>query len=177
MMLHLTTRLSNWSLYSFTLLGLLTDRSPTLGQMHPTPPLNLPQALQLTIDGVSSLRNPHLYDQILTIESPQTFTDPSQWITVGCSGDEGNVFVVKGRGGLPEDPTQTLNPSTLWSDLRFHLPGENPPNPDDSRTSFQRPQPILEAQGWIVNHHSNIELVADSLSPPAQLGISSQPCQ
>lgn len=175
MMLHLKTRL--WSLYSFTLLGLLTDGSPTLGQMRPTPPLNLPQNLQLTIDGVSSLRNPHLYDQILTIESPQTFTDPSQLITVGCSGDEGNVFAIKGRGGLPEDPTQTLSPSTLWSDLRVHLPAENPPDIEDSRTSFQRPQSILEAQRWIVNQRGNIELVADSLSPPAQLGISFQPCQ
>jgi large exoprotein involved in heme utilization and adhesion len=170
MILHLTKGLSPLPLYGLILLGFLTGR-PTLGQTLPTSPLNLPQSLQLTIDGVSSFRNIHLYDRILTLESPQIFTDPSQLITVGCAEDEGNVFVVKGRGGLPEDPTQTLSTATIWSDLRPSLETE-----DRGDRSFE-PQPtIVEAQRWIVNQRGNIELVADEPFPPAQFAILSQPC-
>ncbi|MDJ1180226.1 hypothetical protein PJF56_15285 [Roseofilum sp. BLCC_M91] len=167
----------NIPLYGFTLLGILTYGNPTLGQMRPTPPLNIPQTLQLTIDGVSSFRNINLDNRLLTIESLETFTDPSQLITVGCSEDEGNVFVVKGRGGLPEDPTQTLSTATLWSDLRPNLGTEDRGDEPVSPTSFWQRQPIVEAQTWIINQRGNMELVANEPSPPTQFGILSQPCR
>lgn len=73
---------------------------------------------------------------------PENLTDSSTQIAVGCAADAGNSFVITGRGGLPEDPTQTLRGRTVWRDLgqsdrSFALAPEKPqPQPS---TQNQRP--------------------------------------
>jgi large exoprotein involved in heme utilization and adhesion len=52
------------------------------------------------------------------VQLPENFTDSSRQIVAGCAADKGNRFVVIGRGGLPEDPSQTLRGRTVWQDLR-----------------------------------------------------------
>lgn len=52
------------------------------------------------------------------VQLPENFTDPSRQIVTDCAANKGNRFVVIGRGGLPEDPSQILRGRTVWQDLR-----------------------------------------------------------
>lgn len=52
------------------------------------------------------------------VQLPENFTDSSRQIVTDCAANKGNRFVVIGRGGLPEDPSQILRGRTVWQDLR-----------------------------------------------------------
>jgi large exoprotein involved in heme utilization and adhesion len=96
------------------------------------------------------------------VELPENIVDPSRLIATGCPTNGGNSFVITGRGGLPEDPSQTLRGKTIWQDLRS-LEGQvsitNPPK--YSRFPITKTQlPIVEATGWLINAKGEVELVA-----------------
>ncbi len=118
------------------------------------------------------------------VRLPENFTEPSNQIATGCVADQGNSFVVTGRGGLPEDPTQTLRGRTLWRDLRTLALNEDEGNYVETlhgtsgsggaasrdvpvehleaggESPSERRSPIVEAQGWIINSQGQVELVA-----------------
>lgn len=96
------------------------------------------------------------------VELPENTVDPSRLIATGCPTDRGNSFVITGRGGLPEDPSQTLRGKTIWQDLRS-LEGQGPivNTPKSSGLPVPKTQnPIVEATGWILNAKGEVELVA-----------------
>jgi len=112
------------------------------------------------------------------VRLPENFTEPSEQIATGCVAETGNSFVVTGRGGLPEDPSQILRGRTLWQDLRSldfdeenleeteH--GENRQQSPSSREEIHpeenltsRRSSIVEAKGWVIDSNGNIELVAN----------------
>ena len=112
------------------------------------------------------------------VRLPENFTQPSDQIATGCVAEIGNSFVVTGRGGLPEDPSQILRGRTLWQDLRSldwneeNLEetgrGENRQQFPSTREEIHleknrtsRHASIVEAQGWVIDADGNIELVAD----------------
>lgn len=102
------------------------------------------------------------------VELPVSLAEASQQITTECSAAQGNSFAITGRGGLPEDPTQTLRGQTVWRDLR--LTNGNPTDEQresaDNREMPSRPSrtnlssPIVEAQGWVMRADAQVELVA-----------------
>ncbi|MEQ8382768.1 MAG: S-layer family protein [Coleofasciculus sp. A1-SPW-01] len=116
------------------------------------------------------------------IRLPENFIEPNNQIVTACDVEQGNSFVVTGRGGLPEDPTQTLRGRTLWQDLRvlalneeegdyvetLHVPSGSGASRDVTVESLgdrgespsERRSPIVEAQGWIINSQGQVELVA-----------------
>ncbi len=49
---------------------------------------------------------------------PANLSNASQQVTSGCNSKQENRFVVTGRGGIPKDPSQKLNRSRTWEDLR-----------------------------------------------------------
>ncbi|MEQ9484934.1 two-partner secretion domain-containing protein [Coleofasciculus sp. F4-SAH-05] len=112
------------------------------------------------------------------VRLPENFTQPSDQIATGCVAETGNSFVVTGRGGLPEDPSQILRGRTLWQDLRaVDLDEENleKTEHEDNRQQFpssreeiqpeenltSRRSSIVEAKGWVIDDDGNIELVAN----------------
>ncbi|HEY9607537.1 MAG TPA: S-layer family protein, partial [Allocoleopsis sp.] len=102
------------------------------------------------------------------VQLPENFTDPSDRIVTGCAADRGNQFVVTGRGGLPENPTQPLRGQTIWRDLRMvrGITGET--RTANSRSLMLMPTsspPMVEATGWVMNAKEQVELVANL--PPA----------
>ncbi len=129
------------------------------------------------------------------VQLPENFTDSSRQIVTGCAADKGNRFVVIGRGGLPEDPSQTLRGRTVWQDLRplEEREGEGERGRGGERensstqtqngarnftlsqghpftSSLQKPNsqtPIVEATGWVINAKGQVELVtqAPQLTP------------
>jgi filamentous hemagglutinin family protein len=80
-----------------------------------------------------------------------------------------NKFTVIGRGGLPPNPTQTIDNNTVWVDIRSDTPGtENSSSSDgDIKPTRSAPKQIVEAQGWIINKEGKVELVA--VAPQATL--------
>jgi filamentous hemagglutinin family protein len=49
---------------------------------------------------------------------PTTVVDSSRLIAQGCPANQGNSFVITGRGGLPPTPEQQLDDDAKWSDRR-----------------------------------------------------------
>jgi large exoprotein involved in heme utilization and adhesion len=112
--------------------------------------------------GIVEINTPEVDTNSGLVQLPQNFTDLTNQIASGCSIASENSFVVTGRGGLPEDPNQTLRGRTVWQDLRTfgEMAGNASPT---SQSSIPNPQsPIIEATGWKTNQFGQIELVANS---------------
>ncbi|MGL5080970.1 MAG: filamentous hemagglutinin N-terminal domain-containing protein [Microcoleaceae cyanobacterium] len=124
---------------------------------------------QFGVDGVVNVSNPDTNRQVATTQLPEQVTDVSQLVVTGCASEQQNTFVVTGRGGLPEDPRQTLGGEVVWSDLRTDLRDAQPAQVEQAETSDAARGKIastlvqavaVEAQAWIVNKQGNLELVA-----------------
>ena len=118
---------------------------------------------QLGVAGVVQITNPEVNPSSGLINLPETVTDPSDQVIVGCAATQGNSFTITGRGGVPEDPTATIRGGIVWQDLQdFALETEqrNTPIPSSQPKSPNPPDQIVEATGWIVNAQGKVELVA-----------------
>jgi filamentous hemagglutinin family protein len=103
-------------------------------------------------------------DGIVTInaqEQPQLEPLPDDFLNTrvaeGCDplSRITNVgFYILGRRGLmPDPPFESLSSDGIWEDLR---------NPTESSSRSSRlGEPVVEAQGWIVNDRGNVVLVAE----------------
>lgn len=98
------------------------------------------------------------------VELPLEVVDVTGLVATGCSTDVGSSFVVTGRGGLPEDPTQTLRGQTVWRDLRPQrvAGGEDTQRRRREPTMTHPQSPLVEATGWVRNPNGQVELVAYS---------------
>lgn len=96
------------------------------------------------------------------VELPVEVVDVTGLVATGCSADTGSSFVVTGRGGLPEDPTQTLRGQTVWRDLRPQrvAGGENFQGRRRELPMTHPQSPLVEATGWVRNADGQVELVA-----------------
>ena len=104
------------------------------------------------------------------IELPVNLTDPSQQITAGCAGVQGNQFVITGRGGIPENPSQQVRRDRPWADLRdpTAFRSLSPPLP------YAPTPPLLtEATTWQRNAAGQVELVA--IASPSKVISFAQP--
>ena len=96
---------------------------------------------ELGIDGNVELRTPDI-DPIKGLNQPETPGVPPQPAR-GCqnSGQRASRFVITGRGGLPPSPSDRVSSS--------------------DEDNFEAAEPLLEAQGWIINAKGEVELVAN----------------
>lgn len=112
-------------------------------------------SLGASFGGVVQLNTPDVDPSSFVVALPETVTDLSNQITAGCAAQQGNNFVVTGRGGLPSNPTTTLRGTTLWSDLR-PVSGVG-----DGKLGMEKGNsPIVEATGLVVDELGRVELVA-----------------
>ena len=92
-------------------------------------------------------------------------SDPNQKVLSGCAADEGNEFYIIGRGGIPDNPLDTLRRPPIWRDMRAVTPNGIP---IESQSHKPKPQPqIVEATGWVVSSDGSVELVARPASSSA----------
>jgi filamentous hemagglutinin family protein len=89
----------------------------------------------------------------------ETVIDPSRLIANGCPADQGNSFVITGRGGLPEDPRGTLRGRVVVQDLRLMNRANIAPRPS---AESRYPRPLVEATGWTINAEGQVELISSS---------------
>lgn len=100
------------------------------------------------------------------IELPANVTDPSQQIATGCSANTGSSFVVTGRGGIPQNPTQEVISFFPWSDVRdismyrqtVPVQAQIPESPDV----------LVQATGWRRNVQGKVEIFADKSGTQVQ---------
>ncbi|MGB7442232.1 MAG: S-layer family protein, partial [Coleofasciculaceae cyanobacterium] len=114
--------------------------------------------------GSVEIKNPEVDPSRGLMKLPIEVVDPTKLIAIGCAAEVNNRFVVTGRGGLPPDPTQMLNQTAVWIDWRSADLAVNQQQLNDrSPVSYSPPttQPIIEAQGWVINANGQVELVAD----------------
>jgi filamentous hemagglutinin family protein len=115
-----------------------------------------------------------------TTRLPSEVVDASDRIAPGCSANLGNTFVVTGRGGLPDNPSQTLRGNTVWQDFRDLSVSTSQTTQRKTQPHSLEPAqienasaPIIEAQGWIEKGDGRIELVANARDITPQ-GVGSQ---
>ncbi|OKH43020.1 hypothetical protein NIES2101_31705 [Calothrix sp. HK-06] len=91
-----------------------------------------------------------------------TLTDASNQITAGCPAQGDARFVVTGRGGLPENPKTTRLGQVVLQDFRATANNSGASKRENNELETSNEQlPIVEAQSWVLNKQSNIELVAN----------------
>jgi len=108
---------------------------------------------QLGVDGIVEINNPEVDSTQGLVELKSAVQDPSSEITTGCTTGE-NSFTVTGRGGLADNPTDTIRGSTLWRELADYTTGQ-PTSERLQRTEEIRSKPatrlIVEATGWVIH--------------------------
>ena len=132
------------------------------------------------IQGTVDITTPDIEPRDGLAELPTAFADVSDQIAQTCSGNsdgQDSEFVVTGRGGLPQNPVDTLIgevSSVDWATLDA---------PEEARTSeatasSELPDPaffaeegIVEAQGW-VKENGKVKLVAASSTNDAQATVA-----
>ncbi|ELS00668.1 filamentous hemagglutinin family N-terminal domain [Xenococcus sp. PCC 7305] len=113
--------------------------------------------------GIVVINNPDVDPTAGLVELPDQTTDPSDRIIAGCGAVEGNSFTITGRGGLPENPTNSIRGQAVLSDLRDFTDADSDPNLPTvklERSRSQVPKSIVQVSGWLVNQDGEVELVA-----------------
>ncbi|MDF5720283.1 MAG: filamentous hemagglutinin N-terminal domain-containing protein [Rhizonema sp. PD37] len=157
----------NVSINAFSLFGIQPRPQPT--PSSDITATGATDALGGTIDVTTAEINPTSG----LVELPINAVDLSRLIAQGCPANQGNSFVITGRGGLPPTPEQQLDDDADWQDRR--LLTVDPPHPNStshSRTTHTpKPKPytpIISATGWQRTPSGEIILVATTQSPTLQ---------
>ncbi|MEM7771184.1 MAG: S-layer family protein [Cyanobacteria bacterium P01_A01_bin.37] len=132
---------------------------------------------------------------------PEEFSEPgivdTDQIAAACEQRLGNEFVLTGRGGVPADPSQSLQSPIIWQDLRLtdalsaltsqnsteyemdvsflnHSLGEIQEldlveTMQRERSITQRPDHLMEAGGWMRTDDGEIQLVAQIVHPGSSM--------
>lgn len=116
-------------------------------------------------NGIVEINTPDVDPTRLLVDLPTQPVNVTGLIAQGCPAGGGKVasqFVVTGRGGLPDNPSQTLSSDTVWSDLRsptrsaaYQPTSELATQPTNSTT-----KQLVEAQGWVINNKGEVVLTA-----------------
>ncbi|MBD2497915.1 S-layer family protein [Nostoc sp. FACHB-280] len=122
---------------------------------------------ELGVDGTIELNTPNVDPNQGLVELPANLVDASEQITQGCTPRRGrsNSFVVTGRGGVPLSPSEPLRQRaviTQWVTLDEAT--QNKPDIIAKPTKVvEHQQPIVPAQGWVMDKQGNVHLVAQAL--------------
>ncbi|MCT7950341.1 filamentous hemagglutinin N-terminal domain-containing protein [Ancylothrix sp. C2] len=90
---------------------------------------------------------------------PSQLSDLSNQIVQGCAASQGNRFVVTGRGGLPDDPSQPLTSQMIWQDMR---PLETTETVGDVVEKEPVRGGVFEANSWRLNSRGQVELIVSN---------------
>ncbi|MGV0102498.1 Filamentous hemagglutinin N-terminal domain-containing protein [Nostoc sp. DSM 114160] len=138
-----------------------------LSQKSPTENSDITASSELGVSGEVTINSPDTDPNRGLIQLPSNLVDVSQQIAQGCTrrgGQNASRFIATGRGGLPQSPNEPLRGRaviTSWVDLppqATHTVADKSSTASITKSS----NPIVEAQGWIVDPNGNIMLVAQS---------------
>ncbi|MDF5727990.1 MAG: filamentous hemagglutinin N-terminal domain-containing protein [Rhizonema sp. PD38] len=117
-------------------------------------------------NGVVQLNTPDVDPSRGLVELPSSVLDASSRLRdVGCAavrGNQGNEFIVTGRGGLPPSPDEPLSSDVVWSDTR--MPAltlqQRAEKPTAKLPSKPKSVEIVPATGWILNNKGEVTLIS-----------------
>jgi filamentous hemagglutinin family protein len=128
-------------------------------QLTPQSDITATSNLGVEFSGIVELNTPEVDPTSGLVELPKSLIDQTTQVVAGCTSSQ-SEFTVTGRGGLPEDPLQTLQSHSIWSDMRPVL-GKNQAQESQEITADQTPTaPLIEATGWQLNNQGQVELLA-----------------
>ncbi|MDZ8068194.1 MAG: S-layer family protein [Nostoc sp. DedQUE08] len=137
-----------------------------LSQQSPTENSDITASSKLGVSGEVIINSPDTDPSRGLIQLPSNLVDASQQIAQGCTprrGQNASRFIATGRGGLPQSPNEPLQGRAVitgWVDM----PPQATAIADNLSTATitKSSNPIVEAQGWIVDGNGDIMLVAQS---------------
>ena len=116
--------------------------------------------LGASFSGTVELNTPGIDPSKAVNQLPANITDPTNQIASGCGANTGNSFVVTGRGGVPQNPSDRINRNIIWYDIR-HLSLPSQQSDKIARTTkISNQKRIIEATGFMKNARGEVELVA-----------------
>ena len=139
----------------------------TQSRPKPTPQSDITASSELGIDGVVKINTPDIDPSRGLVALPTELVDASRLIAQNCSSGGSQVastFTVTGRGGLPDNPSETLSSNAVWTDLRpnLNLAATSSSPAMATRGSHPTAAPLVEAQGWVINNKGEIVLTASA---------------
>jgi filamentous hemagglutinin family protein len=91
-------------------------------QLTPDSDITASSELGAEFNGIVELNTPDVDPSRGLVKLPNTPATNTQ-VAAACRRTEGSQFIVTGREGLPQAPTQTIRDSAVWEDLRFATRG------------------------------------------------------
>ena len=164
-----------------------------------TPKSDINASSEFGINGTVQINTPDVDPSRGLTNLPTEVVDASNQIAQNCPSGGGNVaqneFIITGRGGLPDNPGETLSSDAVWTDLRS-LGGRGGERGSVQRKVVQgrggegvrggggksrianRQSPIVEAQGWVMNDKGQVVLTASVPTvTPHSSGLISASCR
>ncbi len=126
-----------------------------------SPSSDIDASSQFGLDGVVEINNPDTEKQFGLTELPDSIRDSTRLITASCNLNQDNAIAVVGKGGIPDNPTQSLRGNSVWQDLRLVNVSQQVGKNDEN----QSPN-IAEAKSWIINEKGNVELLTAATQIP-----------
>lgn len=118
------------------------------------------------ISGLVIINRPDVDSQSNLVTLPTEVINTDNLIVESCrTGVEtAGEFSIKGRGGLPVDPNQTISHNQGLADLGSPSSQETPNSDVSVRLEAEKPftESIIEAQGWLTNEQGRIILTAQA---------------
>ena len=139
-----------------------------------TPQSDITASSQLGINGTVQINTLVNDPSLGLVNLPVEPVDVSGLIAQGCPSDvkpRASKFIVTGRGGLPDNPSDLLSSDAVQVDLV----SLNPESENRSVTSVSTqptsvtPAPLVEATGWVIGANGQVTLTAQA--PTATLQI------
>ena len=96
---------------------------------------------------------------------PTELADASGLIAQGCGArgtQRQSKFVITGRGGLPPNPSDTINSDAVWIDLDStnQLAAARPRSREPIQPTNPIPKQIVEATRWALNNKGQVVFTA-----------------
>ncbi|WP_208344792.1 filamentous hemagglutinin N-terminal domain-containing protein [Aetokthonos hydrillicola] len=137
---------------------------------HLTDNSDITASSQFGVNGTVDIHNFGVDPNSGLVELPANVTDSSQQIATGCSNRSASSFVVTGRGGIPDNPTQQITSDRTWSDVRS-LSVSGKPNETHIQIPTS-PEVLIPATSWRRNQQGKIELIADDKNAQDQHSLN-----
>ncbi|MHC5767606.1 MAG: two-partner secretion domain-containing protein [Nostoc sp.] len=134
----------------------------------PTENSDITASSELGVTGEVTINSPDTDPSRGLIQLPSNLVDASQQIAQGCTPrgrQNASRFIATGRGGLPQSPNEPLRERAVitgWVDLPEQVT-HGVTDKSSTASMTKSSDPIVEAQGWIVDANGHVMLVAQSV--------------
>jgi len=117
-----------------------------------------------TLNGVVNLNTPDIHPNEGLINLPTQPVEPKlAQVCKAGTGRNQNSFTIIGRGGVPSNPTETLNADAVLADwITLDRVSETPSTAPVTQNPIKpNPETIVEATGWEINAKGEVVLTAN----------------